>query len=196
MISKKNPEGYLDMTAYKAISNVEKEKNRMVKIGDIVSIPSTNGSDNVILIVNTFDNHSLYLKLFDNEPSENALNIVATDARHYWVELSKICFVYNDRITPTSYGNVASQMMQKVLDEIQYVVFGSKLDPEIPFCDFDDDAKDSMLSDALEAKEKLSDKVNELIDQIADIRIDLLKAESRCEVFEELYYDERNRHGQ
>lgn len=93
---RRNSEGYMDLTAYKAMQNVGGIKMEWVK-GDIVKWERANGTMSQAVLISCHDGFSSILELQDEEPSENGHKIkVSGEVKH--VDCGKIVMLWHNRI--------------------------------------------------------------------------------------------------
>lgn len=72
---KRNIEGYLDMTAYLAIRNIEKEEHmKQFKAGDIIEMETAYTTKEAVIVA-VHGTYATVLMLTDNEPRENAFEV-------------------------------------------------------------------------------------------------------------------------
>lgn len=124
----RNASGYYDETAYKALTNIQKEErmnNKMiidVKQGDIVEYETMGGNYRIALVVSAdFKNKGKFISIIalqDEEKSDVCVPIVTRQGIMY-ADCGLISFTVHDKITDLTKSATGAEM-ERVLSMIAY----------------------------------------------------------------------------
>lgn len=172
---RRNAEHYMDMTAYTAIRNAEREMGMYPKAGEIWVIDK-NGKESVVAVVSAHENHCTVLLLTDQQKRGNSIKI--TVRTPMYTDPSMLSYQYHtyfDRMIYTLPGGEFADLLGAVADAL---------------CVKTDDQ-----SDELEAKQAEIDSLKDLCEEYGD-KLSILRAEvDRLEIELEIESDKLRQSG-
>lgn len=90
----RNAEHYMDLTAYTAIKNVERERNMLPKKGEIWSV-DYNGVEKTAVVIAAHERYCSVLMLYDEKKNEKQIKVIAKSIMY--TEPAMISYAFYER---------------------------------------------------------------------------------------------------